>query len=149
MAELDLPQARRKHHMETCPGLARSPRLPMVRFIRILFPAELGAAALRDSKDQLISGRHHRAFTAYSVFNSFRQGPGLIEVARPIMAFLRKWSLRPFSQWQSELIGQAWAPWQASLIVRAATFMWFLAGHCAMALIAIGFILLLGNLIGS
>ena len=52
------------------------------------------------------------------------------------------------SRWQQELASQAWPSWQADLLARTVTFLWFLAGGIAVVLIIIGMIALLWELIG-
>ena len=83
-----------------------------------------------------------------SAIGGFQEGPGLVDVAMPVIRFLRRWSPRPLSQWQQELASQAWPSWQADLLARTVTFLWFLAGGIAVVLIIIGMIALLWELIG-
>ena len=83
-----------------------------------------------------------------TAIGGFQEGPGLVDVAMPVIRFLRQRSPRPLSQWQLELASQAWPSWQADLLARTVTFLWFLAGGIAVVLIIIGMIALLWELIG-
>ncbi len=83
-----------------------------------------------------------------TAIGGFQEGPGLVDVATPIIQFLRRWLPRPLTRWQQELAGEAWPAWQVDLLTRTVTFLWFLAGSIAMSLCAIGIIALLWKLIG-
>ncbi len=72
--------------------------------------------------------------TAPLSIDGFREGPGLVDVGRPVMRFLREWKVRPLSHWQSHLEAKGWAPWAASATIRVATICWYIAGGAFIAL---------------
>lgn len=77
----------------------------------------------------------------------FREGPGLVAVTTPAVRFLWRWWPRPLSQWRGELNGRAWPIWQADLLIRAVTLLWFLAGGLVLSLVTVGMIAVVGKLI--
>lgn len=79
--------------------------------------------------------------------SAFQEGPGLRECFRPVIQFLRHWRLRPLSVWKQRLTGDGWMPWQASLVTRFATFLWFLAGHLAIGLLIVAVLYAMGALV--
>jgi hypothetical protein len=82
------------------------------------------------------------AENASPAIDGFREGPGLVEVGRPVLRFLREWKVRPLSHWQVQLEAAGWERWKASAIIRFATLCWYAAGGLFIALMfGVGFYL--------
>lgn len=77
------------------------------------------------------------------------EGPALRTGTKALIRFLQHWRLRPLSVWKTELTDKDWPPWRASLVIRIATFLWFLAGHLGIGLLIIGALFWLGALAES
>lgn len=74
--------------------------------------------------------------------DGFREGPGLVEVSRPVLHFLKHWRVRPLSHWQRQLEDAGWEPWKAGAVIRFATVCWYVAGGLFIALMfGVGFYL--------
>ena len=87
-------------------------------------------------------------FSDQSPSDDFQEGPNLIEIASAIHQFLRRWSLRPWSLWDQQLLGEAWPSWQARIVVRLATVLWLFGSQLVFALIIVGVLTGLAILFG-